>query len=136
MPNWPAIHYGEKFDHDEHHRVVRHHLPEGGLLHYQWGIGGQLLGVHWVKGAVQPQVVIQGIPGLPGYRYGNGLWIRTLSQQNRVSILAVTDGETPVWEHHQLSDQHNRLQYERHHMPAANHQETWSYAYDAQSRLS
>ncbi len=135
-PGWPAIRYTEKFEYDGQHRLVRHHLPEGGVLHYRWGSGHRLLAIHWENAQGNRQPVINSIPNLPGYRYGNGLWLRTVSTQGRTNLLAVHDGTTPLWEHWQAPDAQHRVEQETHHLPKAGHRETWRYAYDPHSRLS
>lgn len=49
-PGIPALRYRERYTYDAADRVVRHALPEGGELRYEWGKGRQLRGITWLDG--------------------------------------------------------------------------------------
>lgn len=72
--------FTETFAYDNHHRLIRHTLAEGGSLHYTWGQGHQMLSLIWVSAAGQRQTVFDSTPGQAGYRYGNGRHLTTVRQ--------------------------------------------------------
>lgn len=69
----------EQFEYDDNNRLIRHHLPEGGTLHYDWGAGPQLKAITWQDVNGRRHKIIQTLPGLPGYRYENGLHLDTVA---------------------------------------------------------
>jgi len=128
--------YAESFDYDDRNRLVRHHLPEGGSLAYEWGPRGRLRSIDWIDARGVSHVVIASRPGLPGYRYGNGLTLATRAANGQASALIVSHEDTIVLAEARDYDAHGRLLQERHAAPGAHHQETWRYAYDRQSRMT
>ncbi|RTZ43329.1 hypothetical protein EKL30_10685 [Candidimonas sp. SYP-B2681] len=128
--------YAESFEYDSQHRLVRHHLPEGGSLNYRWGIDTRLHGVSWHDPQGRIHTVIDTVAGLAGYRYGNGLHAQTLlGRQGQAQELTLSDGARPIWTQHHDYDQQGRLQFERQSHASSTHSELWSYAYDDKARL-
>ncbi|MBV6304019.1 DUF2235 domain-containing protein [Candidimonas humi] len=132
----PAIRYSEAFRHDSAGRLLSHLLPEGGALHYRWGLHGRLQGIDWVDAQGRSHSVIAGDPRRPGYRYGNGLELQVLVAGGRASSLALHHDGTPVWIQRLQYDGAGRITGERHSVPALRHEQAWHYAYDARSRLA
>ncbi|UHL63396.1 DUF2235 domain-containing protein [Paralcaligenes sp. KSB-10] len=136
-PAWgPRVRYTEAFDYDGEHRLTRHHLPEGGALHYRWDKHGRLQAIDWQDSRQQMHSVIAGTAQQPGYQYGNGLQLQGLLSGRHVTDLVLHRGTELIWAQHQSYDRYGRLQQERHNAPSENHAETWHYAYDAGSRLA
>ncbi|MGP1615326.1 MAG: hypothetical protein ACTS5Y_09775, partial [Pollutimonas bauzanensis] len=132
------LRYTESFEYDRHGRMLRHHLPEGGSLSYRWGADHRLAGISWRDAGGQVHSVMDSAPGQAGYCYGNGLCLKTVlgeHGQARQLTLASASGQDEVWSLEQHYDKHGRLQQEHHAVPAAGHEESWSYAYDDQARL-
>ncbi|MBV6272700.1 DUF2235 domain-containing protein [Alcaligenaceae bacterium CGII-47] len=130
------LHYEESLAYDAHHRVIRHVLPEGGSLHYEWGTGQQLLGLTWQDAAGRTHTVIRHEPGRAGYQYGNGLRLSTYADTHgRTNILALHQEGTPLWLVQHSHDRLGRLTHLQHSMPQAGFGQGWRYAYDASSRL-
>lgn len=128
--------YTESFEYDRQHRMVRHVLPEGGALHYEWGDGPQLQAIVWEAPSGTMQPVIRHIPGLPGYRYGNGLHLGTYADAyGRTDTLILSHDDTPLWVARRGHDAHGRILHTRHDMPEAGFSRAWRYAYDPSSRL-
>ncbi|UYO93823.1 phospholipase effector Tle1 domain-containing protein [Pollutimonas sp. M17] len=128
------LHYTESFEYDASHRLLRHRLPEGGSLEYRWNDQGRLAAMLWHDAQGETHVVIDSVPGMPGYRYGNGLQLSTaLDDQGRADLLALSDHDEPVWLLRHHYDPQGRLSQEQH--VIGDHRETWRYAYDDRSRL-
>jgi RHS repeat-associated protein len=137
-------------------RVQRHQLPEGGQLTYTWSPGGRrLLSITWIDPKGTPHRVIDSQPGLPGYVYGNGLYLRTrLNAQGRASQLQLgLPGKPSIWVAQLGYDAQGRVAAESHQyvpttlpsaaMPSAAGNarlpaqvSSWLYTYDAQGRLA
>ncbi len=131
------LRYTESFEYDQLHRIVRHHLPEGGSLHYRWGADNRLAGISWHDAMGQAHTVIDSKPGQAGYCYGNGLCLETaLDERGQASRLSVVNGARQVWSLDHHYDKRGRLRREQHAVPAAGHSEGWNYAYDNDSRLA
>ncbi len=58
----PGLHYRESYAFDAADRVIRHFLPEGGELRYEWGKGRQLRGIAWMDGALQLTRLLSPLP--------------------------------------------------------------------------
>ncbi|MGB3288793.1 MAG: DUF2235 domain-containing protein [Burkholderiaceae bacterium] len=128
------LRYSESFEYDAAHRLLFHRLPEGGSLEYQWNEQGRLAAILWHDAQGLAHRVIDSLPGMPGYRYGNGLQLSTaLDGQGRADLLALADGDQPVWLLRHHYDPQGRLIQEQHTL--GDHRETWRYAYDDRSRL-
>lgn len=131
------LRYMESLAYDEHHRLIRHILPEGGALHYEWGADQQLIALTWQDPAGRTHPVIRHKPGLAGYQYGNGLHLTTYADtQGQTNTLILRRDTTPLWLAQRSQDTHSRLTHLRHTMPAAGFNQSRRYAYDASSRLS
>lgn len=65
------LHATERYDHDEADRLLTWHLPEGGSLRYEWGIGRQLKAVRYRDGRAEA-VLGQTVGGWLGDRLGVG----------------------------------------------------------------
>lgn len=63
-------HYKEYFRYDDQQRLITHHLPEGGALHYHWQ-HQQLQSIHWESPQKPRQLVARSIRG--GLEHSNGL---------------------------------------------------------------
>ncbi|MFY9478530.1 MAG: DUF6531 domain-containing protein, partial [Aquabacterium sp.] len=61
----------ERYDHDEADRLLAWHLPEGGSLRYEWGVGRQLKAVRYRDGRAEA-VLGQTVAGWLGDRLGLG----------------------------------------------------------------
>ncbi len=132
-----AIRYTESFEYDTAHRLVRHHLPEGGSLGYEWHADGRLTNIHWHDVGGKSHVVIATNAGKAGYQYGNALRLVTLlDRDGRAGQLRLLRGDQPVWTTSTQYDGQGRLALEHHAVPDAKHDETWSYGYDTQGRLA
>ncbi len=128
------LHYTESFDYDSAHRLTRHHLPEGGALEYRWNDQGRLAAILWHDAQGRPHRIIDSEPGIPGYRYGNGLQLSTaLDSRGRTDLLSLSRNGDPIWLLRHHYDKHGRLSQEQH--TAGDFSETWRYAYDDRSRL-
>ncbi|NLC35341.1 MAG: RHS repeat protein, partial [Alcaligenaceae bacterium] len=136
----PAASFQEAFDYDEHGRLLRHALPEGGALHYRWRPPGTvpntLETLHWedVQGRIQP--VVASTRNQPGYHYGNGLELLTLARSSpHADTLVLSNGENALWVQERHYDAQGRVQHDRHEFPAAEHYDHSTYLHDTQSRL-
>lgn len=130
------LRYTESFEYDVHHRLIVHNLPEGGSLRYRWNDQGRLAAIHWHDAQGQAHTVIDSTAGQAGYCHGNGLCLDTaLDQQGQARRLTLTHGPDTFWVQHQGYDQHGRVQYETHNVPAQGHSESYRYVYDNRSRL-
>lgn len=128
--------YLERFEYDEQHRLVAHHLPEGGSLLYQWGEATRLLGITWRDTAGREQPVILNKPGQDGYEYGNGVHLRTRQdRKGNLAHLTLTGTAGTLWTSSLQYDAWNRLSRETHHIPDLSRSRQWRYAYDAGNRL-
>lgn len=131
-----AIQFDEGFSWDANHRLVRHDLPEGGSLHYQWGHGAQLVGVGWQDAAGTRHPVIQTVPGMPGYRHGNGVQVVTATDtRHRARKLVAVAGDAVLLEQTLDWDARHRISSENVHHAQASRPAVGHYAYDAQDRL-
>jgi len=66
-----GLHATERYDHDEADRLLAWHLPEGGSLRYEWGVGRQLKAIRHRDGRVEA-VLGQTVGGWLGDRLGVG----------------------------------------------------------------
>lgn len=126
----------EAFEYDTHHRLSRHHLPEGGMLAYRWAAHGRLAAIHWHDTQGRVHTVIDSVAGQPGYLYGNGLHQHaSQNRQGQASGLALSHGGKLLWVQHNRYDGQGRVLEEQHAMPAVDHAVVWHYAYNRQSQL-
>lgn len=131
-----GIRYTESMAYDDRHRLIRHTLPEGGALLYEWGIGQQLLALTWQDPAGRTHPVIHHEPGFTGYGYGNGLHLTTYANaQDRTTLLMLRRNETPLWLAQRSHDASGRLTQRHDAMPEAEFSQSTRYAYDTSSRL-
>lgn len=131
-----GIRYAEAMAYDDDDRLVRHTLPEGGALLYEWGAGQQLLALSWQDPAGRLHPVIRHSPGLAGYRYGNGLHLSThANMPGQTTSLLLRRDDTPLWLAQRNHDEHGRLIRLRDTLPEAGYHQDSRYGYDAASRL-
>ncbi len=130
------IHYQEAFGYDAAHRLIRHELPEGGALTYRWGADGRLAGISWSDTGGTERTVIDSTPGVPGYRHGNGLRsLAILNARGQAALWAVGRPEGILWTQAITYDDRGRLIGEKHRYASLQRTDTWTYAYDATSRM-
>ncbi|MFV0282824.1 MAG: DUF6531 domain-containing protein [Castellaniella sp.] len=104
-----TLSYQEQFTYDPQGRLIRHALPEGGSLHYTWS-GTRLSRLDWEAADGTRRTVIDSIPGQAGYRYGNGLWLRTAAgADGRADTLVLSDGPRILWGERRRHDARGRL---------------------------
>lgn len=128
--------YTDRFDYDSHHRPVRHQLPEGGALHYQWSATGRLVQIEWQDASGQRHTVIQASDSLPGYRYGNGMTMSVAFHKGHASALSLSHRDNLIWQQFRSYDYLRRPVRESTYWSAMNLQSHWHYLYDKSSRLS
>ncbi|HXE19732.1 MAG TPA: DUF2235 domain-containing protein [Castellaniella sp.] len=105
-----ALNYREAFSYDPAGRLIRHDLPEGGTLHYEWGAGSRLAALTWETRDRVSHSVIRTQPGQAGYRYGNGMHLQPWgAPDGRTHTLIVSDGSQPVWGEQRQSDGAGRI---------------------------
>jgi len=127
--------YVERYARDAAGRIVRHQLPEGGALLYDWAADGKLRAIDWQDGAGRRHAVLRAATG--GYRHGNGL--RTLGQVRgrRLRALVVADparpSQAPVFAQTLGYDAAGRLVAEN--LAFGGRRESWRYGHDAAGRL-
>ncbi|CAM5205507.1 RHS repeat-associated protein OS=Castellaniella defragrans OX=75697 GN=HNR28_002189 PE=4 SV=1 [Castellaniella defragrans] len=132
-----TVHYHERFSYDAAGRLLRHDLPEGGALRYDWGAGTRLDALTWESADGLRHPVITRVPGRPGYRYGNGLHLQTRTT-GQAHTLLLSDGPSPIWGEQRLADAQGRILglhqalFTAGRLAATQH----DYAYDTQNRLA
>lgn len=136
----PAVRFQEAFHYDVHGRLLRHNLPEGGALHYQWHrhetASATLAALHWEDAQGRIHAVFSTREGRPGYFYGNGLELFTAALDGpHADTLVLADGENILWLQQRHYDTQGRVLHDRHAFPGAGHHDYSSFAYDAQSRM-
>lgn len=132
-----TLNYSESFDYDDQDRLVAHHLPEGGSVRYRWGAGTRLLAIVWHPEHGEPQTVIDSVPGLAGYRYGNGLHLHVAAGKDRQARqLALSSEAALLWVADLAYDRRGLLSHETHHLPGHAASATQRYAHDADGRLA
>lgn len=133
------VHIKEHFSYDEHHRMVRHQLPEGGSLHYQWGQGPQLKAIYWQDINGQQHQIIDTRPGEPGYSYGNGLHLDGAADPDHlIRQLRLRNQDHLMWAQELHYDSRQRIASETFYSDTderTQNSSTWRYAYDEHSRL-
>lgn len=137
LPDGSNMHYRERFAWDDLHRMTHHDLPEGGSLAYEWGHGAQLKAIYWhdINGKRHP--VIETVPGLGGYRYGNGLHLGTAADSNdRVRRLELRGDTGRLFSQYIHYDTQGRPETEV--VPTSDRQtrSVQRYGYDAHGRLA
>lgn len=136
----PAAQFDERFEHDTQGRLLRHHLPEGGVLHYQWRgtheRTGSLSALYWEDARGHVRTVIDSVAGRPGYRWGNGLEMFTGSRSGpHTDTLQLAHGPQSLWRQSRRYDGAGRVRQDLHDFPQAGHHDHLVFAHDAQSRL-
>ncbi|MBP6019639.1 MAG: DUF2235 domain-containing protein [Burkholderiaceae bacterium] len=130
------LRYAESFEYDAQHRLSLHHLPEGGALSYTWDDAGPLAAIRWHDVHGDIHTVIDTVSGQAGYRYDNGLHLRTvLNQQQQASRLLLTQDQTLIWSQKQHYDKQGRLQQEEH-LFADAQPDLWRYAYNPGGQMT
>lgn len=130
----PTLAYSERFEHDGLGRVIRHFLPEGGALFYEWGRGRELHGIRWMDAAGRVRVLLAGQPGQPGYVQGNGTRVQWALQGGRLAGMAYLRQDELVWAQALRYDEDGRIASEstRRNGGPARHER---YVHDSRSRL-
>ncbi|MGB6008298.1 phospholipase effector Tle1 domain-containing protein [Castellaniella sp.] len=132
-PSGP-LSYQETFAYDDMGRLLRHSLPEGGVLHTAWSPDGRLNSLTWEAADGSRHPVIGTTTGQAGYRYGNGLQLRSGADgRGRADRLMVSDGPRILWAEHRLHDTDGRVL--RHTVQAPDRHAQRRYAYDARHRV-
>ncbi|MGB6218723.1 MAG: DUF2235 domain-containing protein [Castellaniella sp.] len=104
------LNYRERFAYDAQGRLTRHDLPEGGALHYAWSGTGRLGRLDWEAADGTRRTVIDSASGLAGYRYGNGLRLRTAAgPDGRADTLVLSDGPRILWGERRRHDARGRV---------------------------
>lgn len=130
-----TLEYRERFAYDARGRLARHELPEGGTLHYAWSASGRLSRLDWEAADGARRTVIGAVPGQAGYRYGNGLWLRTAAGTGgRVETLVLSDGPRILWGERRGHDAQGRV-VRRTTFLAPAHWRRQALAHDGQDRL-
>ncbi len=130
-----ALDYREQFAYDARGRLTRHDLPEGGALHYDWSGGDRLSRLDWEAADGVRRTVIGTVPGQAGYRYGNGLWLRTAAgTDGRAETLVLSDGPRILWGEHRDHDARGRVARRTTFLAPA-HWRRQALAHDGQDRL-
>ena len=102
--------YQEHFAYDARNRLIRHALPEGGVLHYRWSDPATLRSLIWEDPHGQHHPVVTTRPGQAGYRYGNGLHLQARTQaRGHAGELVLSRGSTPLWRQHLSYDADGRI---------------------------
>lgn len=101
-------HYQERFIYDDKSpkRLLKHLLPEGGVLHYIWSIDSNALqGIEWENTKGKRLAVIKKIP--QGYEYSNGLHQLEQFKGNQHTLLLHSPQSQQLWwqQHLHLSPQ-------------------------------
>jgi len=142
--------FTERFAYDDQGRLTTHVLPEGGAVHYTWGVGEQLHAIVWEDASGQRHTVIHRVDGAAGYRYGNGLHLQAAHDDSTQMSLTLHDTTGARWRQIRQQDPQGQVLREAFHLrlsaqesSAAAAQDTgvwyaledWRYAYDARHRL-
>jgi RHS repeat-associated protein len=130
-----AFAYSERFERDAAGRVIRHFLPEGGALFYEWGQGRTLRSIHWVDAVGRVHVLLDSVPGRQGYMQGNGVRMQWALQDGRLAGLAYSRRDELVWAQALGYDTAGRIVSEsiRRGQGHARHEQ---YGHDERSRLA
>lgn len=136
----PAIQFRDAFEYDPQGRLLRHSLPEGGALHYEWRDvgrgGGKLAALHWEDSSGRRVPVFASSPTHSGYRYGNGLTLVTgASAGGHADRLVLAHGEKIWWRQQRMHNAAGRVVADFHDFPQEGHHDHSHYTYDARSRL-
>ncbi len=148
-PAWedaPPFSYRETFISDDHGRLLRHTLPEGGALVYTWhspamgklsiGPEGSLKALHWEDPQGRKHTVIDSDEGRAGYRHGNGLRVTTAAIHGRhADTLVLSVGKNMLWRQSRQFDEHGRVLRDTHEYPGLGLLHSLDSHYDAHSRL-
>lgn len=147
LPDGTIWRMEERFHYDAQHRLLRHELSEGGMLHYRWGSGKRLLSLIWENRRGERQTVIASDAGRPGYRYGNGLRLQVRLSGRHHRTLQVSretpPASKPLWRLTQTlnPDGSVRRQHQQVEKSTAlprqpqSLRSDWHYLHDAQRRL-
>lgn len=126
--------YSERFERDEAGRVIRHVLPEGGALFYEWGQGRTLRSIRWVDAVGRSHLLLGSLPDQLGYIQSNGIRAQWALQGQRLAGMAYAHRNRLVWAQTLGYDADGRISREsaRHLAGSAQHEQ---YGYDTRSRL-
>lgn len=124
--------YQEQFDYDDQQRLIRHHLPEGGALHYAWR-HNRLHSIHW-ESTSNSRLVAQAIAG--GLQYGNGL-MRWEYHSASLHWLAWAQPHRIWWQQLLVKNNQGLIQTQRFQNDAStpNTPSTQHFSYNAQQQL-
>lgn len=135
-----TLHITERFSYDDQHRMIRHQLPEGGSLHYQWGQGPQLEAIYWQDIKGRRHTIIDTQTGEPGYHYGNGLRLDTAAGPDHlIRQLRLRNQDHLIWAQEISYDSRQRIAAETFYSDTSGRTDpvaAWRYAYDDHSRLA
>jgi len=131
----PSV-YIDRFDYDSNHRPIRHQLPEGGALLYQWSPSGRLNQIKWMDAGGRQHLVIEASDQYSGYRYGNGLLLALAFPNGHAGALALHDEEKIIWQQFRAHDSRGRPTHESTFTSPSHGGRHWRYFYDESSRLS
>ncbi|MGB7400239.1 phospholipase effector Tle1 domain-containing protein [Castellaniella sp.] len=125
----------DRFDYNPAGQRVRHHLPEGGALHYRWLANGHLAALTWQSADGRLHPVIDTVAGLAGYRYGNGLQLQAQADaRGRTQALLLTLGNQLRWAERRWHDKRGRVSRWQQGVPGAWHIQMFHY--DAADRMT
>ncbi len=128
-PEFKRTAYSEQFSYDADNRLIKHALPEGGYLEYQWGPKQQLMSVYWTSLDGKRHNVIRPLESY-GYIHGNGLkTVSTKLESLNLKELTVFNDHRNVVTQHLIFDSSNRPISEAHNST------NYSYSHDSQGRL-
>lgn len=139
-PDFPTAYFRDAFRYDSLGRLLQHHLPEGGVLHYEWRgntrQGATLAKLRWEDAQGRVRAVISGRSPAPGYRYGNGLVLESgAATSTHADTLALVHNGQPWWLQRRAYDTEGRVAHDYHEFPLFNHHDSQRYWYDRHSRL-
>lgn len=103
-----AIQYDESFDYNQQGQLTGHQLPEGGKLIYQWR-GNKIRTIKWLSPTGQEHLVLS-TDNAAGYKYGNGLQMQMMHNQQQSSLVLNQDN-TILWAELRRNDKQGRLQH-------------------------
>lgn len=145
----PELALDERYDYDPDGKLIRHHLPEGGMLAYAWR-NGRLTALDWLDHEGKRHRILGSCPGMEtpagtpptclpgqyGYVQGNGAVTTSLVHAGRLRYLhtALPDAPQPLLAQRLQYDQFGRLVNER--VQTGDWQHTLRYGHDQAGRLA
>ncbi|AOB29530.1 hypothetical protein AKI39_00805 [Bordetella sp. H567] len=135
-PGDTAYGYRERYTWDEHGRLLRHELPEGGRLTYAYDAAGRVARIAWEdRGKIQE--LLRALPQ-GGYVHGNGLRTQGLLRHGDLDALMVDDpampGRAPILLQRLRYDAAGHIAGERLHV--AGWHGAYAYGHDGEGRLA